>query len=108
MTKQEYQQAVEAIDMKYREDRAALERVWILLNGSKAPDGIAEPGESDRVGLMNGEDLPGVIPGGSMKSGYVARGVRKSLKGLSADEKKARKAAYMKAYLAKRKAAKGN
>ena len=65
MTRQEYAQAIESIDAKYREDRAALERVWILLNGSTAPDGIVDVRASDRVGLMNGADLPGVITGGS-------------------------------------------
>ncbi len=105
MNKQEYQQAIEAIDVKYREDRAALERVWILLNGRAAPDGIVDVHGSDRVHLMNGADLPGVITGGSPSSAFGREATaRRSLKGLSPEEKKARKAAYMKAYMAKRKA----
>lgn len=104
MTKLEYNQAIEAIDVKYREDRAALERVWILLNGSKAPDGVIEVNGSERVHLMNGADLPGVVTGGSPSSAFGREGTeRRSLKGLSPDEKKARKAAYMKAYMARRK-----
>lgn len=105
MTKQEYEQAVEAIDVKYREDRAALDRVWVLLNGSTAPDGVVNAADTERVRLINGEDLPGVMTGGSPAAGFNRETtIRRSYKGLSPEEKKARKAEYMKTYLAKRKA----
>lgn len=96
MTQNEYAQAVEAIDVKYREDRAALERVWILLNGSKAPDSLVDVAGSDRVVMRSAEEL-GIPPAAAIDQRTAVRATHLS------EGAKAKKKAYMKAYWEKRK-----
>ncbi len=104
MTKQEYQLAIEAIERKYLEDRAAMERAWLIMNGSQPPDGVVDVNGGEHVGLINGADLRGAITGGSPSSEFTRQTIeRKSLKGLSPEQKKARRAAYMKTYWLKKK-----
>lgn len=104
MTSAEYLQAKEAIEQKYKEDMAAIERAWIIINGTRAPDGVIDPEDVHRVGVHSAEAL-GIPSSGRIEEGHRTYKKRESLKGLSAEEKKEHKRAYMKAYLAKRRAA---
>ncbi len=102
MTNAEYVRAKEAIEERYRDDMAALERVWVILSGSKPPDGIVEASATDRVHMRSAESLG--IPTATSIDQMTAPRRRQSYKGLSLEEKKARKAEYMKAYTARRRA----
>ncbi len=66
MTKDDYLRAKEGIESKYREDMATIERAWIIIHGSKPPDGIVEP--EAEPGLHSAEDL-GVRRGATDKMG---------------------------------------
>ncbi len=101
MTPQDYLRAKEAIEAKYRDDMAAIERAWTIIHGTKAPDGVVEPEE--QPGLHSAADL-GIHTAARSEDGHRQYKKRESLAGLTAEQKKAHKAAYMKTYLAKRRA----
>lgn len=98
MTPQEFTLMKQRIEMQYRDDMAAIERAWVLLNGSKPPDSLIDAPEDGR--MRSAAEL-GIMTSGVMDSTH--RGEHKSKRGAMTDEqKKERKREYMRTYLAKR------
>jgi hypothetical protein len=109
MTGNEYGRIREMIEQRFRQDMAALERVWFTIHGANPPDSPvslgkpADTGEPEIGGgggkpLVSAADL-GILSGKQMEQ--MHRKYRLS------PEAAARKKAYMKAYWEKRKAKKG-
>lgn len=98
MTPRDYQSIRDMIETRFRQDMAALERVWYAINKVNPPD---SPVALAPIDDTDNDAAIGVVE--------VARPTeskpRASYKGLSDEEKKARKAEYMRAYLKKRRAA---
>lgn len=52
MTTDEYKVIRQALDRRHRDDLAALDRLWVLLNGTRNPDGDGlDPADQDRLEL---------------------------------------------------------
>lgn len=106
----EYNAMKESLETRYREGMAALETLWVSMNGSQPPgsvvavetDGAEEVPGGDR-GLRSAESI-GAQSAARISGMHQERRKRQSTAGLTDEQKKARKAAYMKTYLAKRKA----
>lgn len=106
MTTEEFKQMREKIEMQYRDDMAAIERAWTLLNGTRPPEGLVDfqppeerGGGINHEGRMRSAAELGIPPASQIDQRTAVR-TRHSNE--NDDEKKARKKAYMKAYWAKR------
>lgn len=97
MTIEEFKMLKEKIESAYRDDMAALERVWKLMNGSTPPDGLVDF-EPARIPMRSAEAL-GIPPASQIDHSVGARGKRG---GMTDEEKKERKKEYMRRYWAKR------
>lgn len=108
MTTEEFKQMREKIEMQYRDDMAAIERAWTLLNGTRPPEGLVDfqppeerGGGINHEGRMRSAAELGIMTSGAMDSTH--RGAHKQKHGTMTDEeKKERKREYMRRYMAKR------
>lgn len=82
MTREEYLKVKAAIDQRYRDDVAALERVYAITNGVAPPDTVIAPAE---------------------EVAQTKAGARAALDQKEIDAKKAARAAYARAYYLRKK-----
>jgi hypothetical protein len=94
MTLTEYTRVRELIESRFRHDMAALERVWHAIHGTNPPDSpmaLAEPAKDDVDETTLGQSRTEEVQA-------PARKQREDLSGLSAEERKKRKAEYARAW----------
>jgi len=116
MTRTEYDNIREMIESRFRKDMAALERVWFTINGCNPPDSPlaleTREKEPPPYPLAHGEGLRSAESIGAQSAARIADTHRRPYKkrgfGLSDEEKKERKKAYMKAYWLKRRKGSSN
>ena len=92
MTRQEFSALKEKIEMQYREDMAALERVYSLCNAAESLVVLDDPEPAIANGVVSAATL-----GIDTKPQIFKK--RRSLKGLSPEERRKAKSEYMKEYL---------
>lgn len=106
MTPEQYTSIRKKIESRFVDDSATLDRAWVLINGTNPPSSpvvLREP-DDDEAGVAAIVGHSVALPTSVGLPEETTR--RRSYKGLSSDERKKQKAAYMREYQRRRALAK--
>ena len=103
MTGAEYQRLKEMFETRFRQDMAALERIWFAIHGANPPDSVVKLAvERDPAAVPAADPAPVGDP--TTRSWPEERKLRKKI--ILTPARREKKREYMRRWLAKRKAAK--